>query len=336
MWNRPDFEVTLSNIVQSRILGVFRFEDCLSIYLDVDYLKSKGIYEEVKAHEETHLQLTTSTTIGHLLMFLAASRLCLVGGYREVYEGLIEASREAQEGAATLTEWCITQRNRLNVTEDDFIKTLTAQYTEPFYSFQGVSQIVLAPECYWMKPIVANALGQFCLNTDIIKYIVPLVEGKTKTGANLNNHLMSIDGHPQKRLRKIWEELADADTKKRTDRCIQMLERLKICWEKISVKFPTLVGDRHFISTPTREQWMLINDEINQAFLRYFVDITGLTISCYHSSDAGKQSDLLAEIFREKTGITISRNDMSNNIRKRAEFSPKIYDISEDNTISLF
>ena len=68
-----------------------------------------------------------------------------------------------------LTEWHVAHNENQNIDETEFMANAPEQYRVSFDIFNSISQILLAPECYWMKPICANALGQFFLNTDVLK-----------------------------------------------------------------------------------------------------------------------------------------------------------------------
>lgn len=256
----------------------------------MDYLKKKGIYSEVAAHEWTHLHLTTSTTIGHALMFLASSGLRGSEGYKHLYTALMLMSWEAQEGAATLTEWQVAEATRPGTTMSRFRNTLPPDYQIAFDIFNSTSQVILAPECYWMKNIVANALAQFALNIDIMPRLMLLIEPNERMVQDMGDFLNSQPGHPQKRIKRVQMELGEPSSTLRNLRCEQIYERLKEGVNIIESKFPGLLHGRNYhVSEASIESRMLINDKLNQMFLRYFVDITGLPISVYHARDAGIQ-----------------------------------------------
>jgi len=327
MWKRPALESTLENLVFSRVLGEYKHEDYLAIYLDVNHLKEIGIYDEVKAHEWTHLQLTTSTTLGHALQFLAASRLRRLDGYKDLYSALMLGSWEAQEGAATVTEWTVAEATRLGPSIDQFCSSMPSSYQVAFDIFNTTLQIMLAPDCYWMKSIAANALAQFALNIDIMPRLIALVAQSSTTtrDAAIGEFLNSEIGHPQKRIRRVMVECGSPYSTLRELRCGQIYERLEETLRLLQSKFPEFFnGCEYLIADAPLESRMLVNDEINQTFLRYFVDITGLPVSVYHAKDAGMQFDALCEAFEIRTGIPFHRIDMSGDIARRASFTPTV------------
>jgi hypothetical protein len=154
---------------------------------------------------------------------------------------------------------------------------------------------------------------------------MPLVaqDQMVKGAKDMQGFLNSDHGHPQRRVHRAMSELGEPSSQCRTLRCNQIVERLRQTASLIKSKFPKLCDGRHYqVLETNRESRMLVNDEINQTFLRFFVDITGLPVSAYHARDAGKQWDALAGVFEKKVGIKLFRYDMTDDIRRRASFKP--------------
>jgi len=327
MWRRPEYEETFDNLVMKRVLGLFKPDESDTVYLDEEYLRQQGIFEQVLAHEHMHVDLTTSTTIGHACMLLGAPPLRNQRDLFEVFCGLMALSWEAQEAAATMVEWSVAQSSKKNPRFEEFYDSLPAKYQEAFDLFNSITQILLPPYNYWMKPVASNALGQFALNTDILMRIAVWLEGEPSTAELVVGYMNSDEGHPQKRIRKLLKALAEPLSSKRRRSCREIAKRLK-SWAdtEIFLKYPHLgmPGGTFVVGKLSKEQIMLMNDSLNQIFLRYFVDQTELPIGAFHAAEAGAQFDIAAEQLRKKFGIGFRRNDTTGDIGARAKFLPRI------------
>jgi|LGVF01.1.fsa_nt_gb hypothetical protein len=322
------YEKTFDNLLRSITLGEYRIGQSRAIYLDIKYLKSQGIYDEVWTHEMTHLQLTTSTTIGHALMFLANSGLISNPYFRDIFDFLMKLSWEAQEGAATLTAWHVAQTKNPETRERQFLDNHSKQYRDAFNIFNEVSQILLPPESYWMKPIVANAMGQFFLNTDILLKLASAFRGHEK--GNLQGYFNSTENHPQRRRLLLQSELGGPNSSKSEDRRNHMLRELENTRKRLEKMFPSFISGRQLsFSKANKSQRMKVSDELNQTFLKFFCKVTSLPLAASHSYEVGEQYDDLVKAAEEQAGKSLNhlhRFDMSRNLNLRAQFRPFIID----------
>lgn len=321
-WHRPDLKQSLENLVFKTVLGEFSPEDPLAIYLNLETLREAGIYPQVEAHEMTHLHLTTSTTLGHALMFLVSGFKDLEG-FGTLYRALMLSSWEAQEGAATIAEWCVAESNRPELTLPMFLASLPEDYKQAFALFNSIAQVLLPPNCYFFKPHLANALAQFALNTEIMTKLQMMISGSCSSD-EINEFLNSTSGHPQKRLRAVLQELDEPLSDHRNRRILQLYDRIREFQEVVARMLPKLLHQEEISSVQLTAEQMQFNDLLNQVFLRYFVDITGLPISAYHASEAGVQFDVLAEVWRKKSGATSHRTDTTGNLAQRLAFRPTV------------
>jgi hypothetical protein len=325
----PPYETTFWHLLGTVSRGEYRVDQSLTIYLDVDALRASGQYEEVRAHEETHLQLTTSTTIGHALMFLASSELVRHPVFESLFDALMKVSWEAQEGAATVTEWFLAERRDEHLDEARFIAGLPEQYKEPFDVFNTVVKILLHPDSYWMRPVLANALAQFFLNTDILQRLNLGFQGK-EGGTEFRDYFDAVENHPQRRRLAVMSALGEANSDLRMHRCEEIaadLARIKDALERVCPG--SIKGDTMDLACMERSQVFQLNDLLNQTFLRYFSRITSLPIGALHASEAAEQINQLVRTLEQVSGQPILFNhfDMSRNLQLRTEFKPEVIDI---------
>lgn len=329
MWYHKSYDETLKNIYKGIILGEYNVADSLGVYLDIDYLNSKGLYEEVYHHENTHLQLTTSTTMGHALMFLSTPALLSIKYFSDLFDELMKICFEAQEGAATLIQWYYHKNNFPDSTIESFINGLPATYQQPFDIFNTVAQILVPQEMYWMKGIIANSLGQFQMNTSILEILDLGFQGKSNK--SIVEYFSEVKNHPQMRVRELLKSMGEPYSKRRDRTVLNLYECLRDEVGNLSKQFPSLFKDNFFfVGKAINKEIMLINDQINQVFLKFFAEISNLPLSVYHAYQAGEQYDRLLDHIKDNKGENIKRYhfDMSRDIDMRDKFKPYVKKIN--------
>jgi hypothetical protein len=296
----------------------------MAINLNIDEIKESDIYEEVYMHEFTHLHLTTSTAIGHAMQFVAH---CPESKFMvNLMSSLSTVSFDAQEGAALLTQWFFRKSRNASASMTAFKKMMPDNYKKAFDSFLFIWSRVLPDEMFGFTSIVANALGQYMLNTDILI----VLERALSIGYDmtLQEYFMSKINHPTMRMIDLANKITDDEGWVFQDVKRELREVYKSAFFEVQSVCPesttgNMLQIRVVDGNYTNES-IVIRDIYNKHLLNYFYEKTGIERSVINASDVASQFRSLLKTAHEKYGLEISYSDTSSNLSARTQFKPII------------
>ena len=171
-----DFSSILSGFCSWQSAGSYKPNDPLTIYLDKDFDGSDGKNTDVYFHECVHLQLFTSTAYGHVQQLFTSYIAALqnigaptfaLSPILRFLSSLYETSWEVHEGAATVSSFLYLNPFSEKLVNHAFYSELPIRYSNAASHFSVAVGALLPTELAPMGYIAANAVAQFCLNTDI-------------------------------------------------------------------------------------------------------------------------------------------------------------------------
>lgn len=122
-----------------------------NIFVDKDIASDEFLYAEIVFHEQVHLHLSTSTSLGHAMQFLV--HLPEVEFINSLLEVMNSVSFNAQEGAATLAQWYIKKLNSQSETIESYTKLMPSEYQTAFNAFLFLWSRVLPNEMFEWTPV---------------------------------------------------------------------------------------------------------------------------------------------------------------------------------------
>lgn len=330
-----DSKQSLDGFIASQASGTYDPSDPFSIYLSKRF-DSKEESWEAYWHERTHLQLYTSTAFGHVQQIFSAILnglndsdvfgTMIISPFQQIVSLLHEASWEVQEGAATITPHLFRNPFSLQLIYPTSYSHLPQRYSSAATHIAKAVGGLLPVELAGYGYIAVNAIAQFCLNTDILKFSAAFIRNVNNAGQSEGTkffeHLSDGRNYPSNRLYRLISTLYD-DEKNEIPHALKISFFFDVQKLDFVLKEPT--GLR--IQAETKEQMLAVQDTFNYSVMTTLQDI--LPDLHVYSRVAEMQSDI-KEFYaacEESKWAGIVRNDISDNISARAQFNPTIKDL---------
>jgi hypothetical protein len=343
----PDFGKTLSFYTRKGLHGYYDPGQSWEVYLNVEEIRSAGLYDEIYVHEHTHHQLMCSSAFGHAQQ-MAAQLTLRMERFRPLAKALMDISWGVHEGAAMLAGFhahcaeSVTSQElqALNAEgcdmsiyrqiqaklEREYLTNYHKKYEEPFRIFNGLRNTMFPPTHYaTVTSVFANAVGQFAFNTDILPRLSAFLDGEKSLSSEYFN---AVHNHPGMRLLKLHSAVA-ADIH---HACAVLAETQK---DKISLLLSHGISFDESgvleLDPDDHRKSALVFDWFNNVFLEWACRISGLTVVAFHSRDIARQFDDLCHrnaAFIQAAGLPSGRIDVSAH-PDRWLFTPRINDISK-------
>lgn len=328
-----------SSILENRyehdtILGAFKPNVPWTIFINEQHCSTPEIRREIYLHELTHLQLFTSTAVGHVQQLLS-SIISSFSGKEKVLSFassplqrclavLHEASWEIHEGAATITPYLRDHPFTHSFTNHHTFALLPNRYKHAASSFSMAVGALLPMNLANFGYVAANAVAQFCLNTNVLcstaDYWSALLDSKFRHPEIIfYDHISRSENHPQCRLLRLIEVLySDASDEIPNRIAHDFFSRISL------LSFVTSTKNEIHIASQTNEDTLLIQDALNLTILDELDRILPEYIKYKRVLDMEHDFLRLLGIF----GIQKQNWDsMADNLHRRAQFTPKIEDI---------
>jgi len=327
-----DSNATLIGYIAARTVGSYNPADSFSIYLD----QATGGQEnnwEAYWHERTHLQLYTSTAFGHVQQIFCSlcqeyrkhgmpdAALAMFDKYASL---LYQSSWEVQEGAATITPYLYKNPFSLVLIRPGFYSHLPQRYADAATFLSSAVGALLSPSLAQFGYVAVNAVAQFCLNTEILRFSTEfLLSFESQSQGNsfaIFDHLADGKNHPQNRLNKLISALYD-------DESNSIPHAIQISFAERLMKLDFVnVGDNGeiIINGKTQEKELLIQDILNLCIMDALQNI--LPEYVVYKRVIEMEEDVSAFFSSiESSGFGgVSHNNISRNLKKRAEFKPVV------------
>jgi hypothetical protein len=186
------FDAVLEN---TKTLGFVSPSEAFRVFLNQKSMPPER-WDDVVAHETCHSDLLTSTAFGHaqqlvfrLHSLLSESNFCEVVGKKSQYfrdltlsigKKLNANSWFAHEGAAV--SYGVISWQKTRNTEDSlkyYLNMHPIEYQKAYQSYGIAMQKIAFSGATSLRllAIVPNAIGQYCLNSEILDYVFQTIEG---------------------------------------------------------------------------------------------------------------------------------------------------------------
>lgn len=329
-----DFLAIFSSCTQTTMQGYYDLRDVWTIYINKKLSNESQI--DTYNHELMHLHLVTSTSFGHVQQILAnlisilkidAQKAQLppqfiLNPYEKIFSLLCEASWEVQEGAAILYSYL--QKNNFSgslVLEKTYEKFPT-RYRNATCNFATGVGAILPQNLHSKADIFATAVAQFCLNTDIMKYLTNILKKNNVLNFyDVYRHLSNGKNHPLCRLYALIGELYnDKDDTVANSINDQFVEYLKS--SSVAV---TEANNHLFIKFQNQKELIVANDFLNRTILTEINKILPewSTYSCV--AEMKEDHAMLLKILAGACNIKVEwDHSLSEDLAKRVLFEPKI------------
>lgn len=187
----PDFRRIWQAGQSTGIGGYVDPLDAMRVYVAEGLAASPQWADEIIAHESMHSQLLTGTALGHVVQW--ASRFSKSSGFDSLFQGTMWLSWHGQECAAMIAGYSAYRRSLVphcvwgeSFDTDLRVRESYASRYHPWYydlALRGLRLADLSICSSHRNPLTfslfANALGQYCLNTDIIgQLLAPFLAGE--------------------------------------------------------------------------------------------------------------------------------------------------------------
>lgn len=328
-----DFSTVLSGFCSWRATGSYKPNDPWTIYLDTELHENNEKNADVYYHEWTHLQLFTSTAYGHVQQLFASFIIAFQDkdmpafSLSPVYRflsSLYETSWEVHEGAATISSFLVQHPFSIKLVNHAFYSELPIRYSHAASLFATAVGGLLPFELAGLGSIAANAVAQFCLNTDIIRYTTEYWRNFKSSGQSetydIFSHLSKDINNPQCRLYKLIGALyKDEQNNVPTNIKNHFIESIK------DLDFVTVHKDgKIHIEARSGEQILEIQDTLNFVILK---ELDSLIPGWLKYKRVIEMENDLAKLYKthENTGwVKHNWDSMAKDIKRRASFRPNI------------
>ena len=328
-----DYQDILYRFHKYKILGKYDINNPFSVFLNEE-LKQDPVNNRITyLHEYTHLQLTTSTSFGHILQIINNFRLINESTYLEenvnsaiyqILNTMHDVSWNIQEGAATLYPYLIEHPFSQSLVIEKTYLNLPQRYKYAASLFAKAVGALLPYELINMGYIFINAVAQFCLNTYIMDFFQNYFnkdniekEPSFFLTLDLYEHLTDGVNNPNNRLlllvNKLYHDYNDSIPTKIRD---EFYDRI--------LKFDFIKVENNRISYDANniEYLLLVQDTLNNIILQEIDRLLPNRLSHFHSRDIVDDMRKLLNKFN----IEMSKwNNISDDLQKRAGFIPSIF-----------
>lgn len=208
-----DFAELLVQQERFRVAGFYNPADPWTIFISRGAAPTEDFQKQIIAHEFVHLEIFTSTAYGHIQQLFAHLLKKtvipddLTSVWRRWLAMLNESSWEVHEGVATLGAYLATHPFTYSLVQHETFEDLPPRYRHAASILAMAVGALLPYEWFSLGRVAAKAVAQFCLNTSIIRAMVPIWESFRERREWPNDlcyeHLSQTANHPGCRLLQL-------------------------------------------------------------------------------------------------------------------------------------
>jgi hypothetical protein len=331
--DNADFSHSLMLCVSQNPLGAYFPNDHFAIYISKLLTKDDGSkFDSVYLHELTHLHLFTSTAFGHIQQILSTivyglikeigHSLVIMSPLCKYLSALHEAAWVVHEGAATVSSHLFRHPFSLELLQEKSYAEMPDRYARASSVFASAVGALLPLELADYGWVAANAIAQWCLNTDIIGYSTnylrtPSACGQSET-YDFYNYVSELKNNPTNRLYKLVGSLY-SDTESAIPHNINVRFYEKLC----SFDFVDKSSGALMYDSGDKINSLIVNDALNYIIIDEIDKFLPGYCMYKHVSDMVPYINAFLDIINNSGwGVNFSWDDMSSDLSRRANFEP--------------
>lgn len=330
-----DCNNTLNGYTRWKSLGQFKANESFTIYLD-STIGTSNEQREAYWHERTHLQLYTSTAFGHVQQLFTSIVVATkesdvpeihIHALQKFVSLLYETSWEVHEGSATITPYLLKKPFSSSLISPGFYSDMPSRYANSSSMIATAVGAVLPMQLASYGFIGVNAIAQYCLNTNIITYATKYLNGIDNAGQgnsySMFGYISNSINNPSCRLYKLISELYNDESNRVPTAIYDLFLRLIIRFDFVK----SLPDGGVKIETDSIQQQLQIQDCLNFCILSILDVHLPNTLKYKRVVEMKYDLDLMYKAAEENIFCKIIRNDISEDIDKRAELEPVVREL---------